>query len=398
MAADLARDLALSMIPIGLGKDDTILCNTLNHISTGDDNPRDILDHLCKADSLARNTQLANGTSAALQATTATPKKKAKYKCKVHGWQNMHKDKDCRFQNSQKAKVAQTPAAAAAAEERVMMASVAHIVSPLVHRARSTPANTSWNPDSGATSHMTPNCKWIRNLVAVKIAVSLTNDEIVWATGKGEMCFTPHINGKVGQTVIFNDVLYVPTLRNNLFSILSVVKKSKMRVVIKGDSLDFFKNGELLLQATINNTVSSLNGRTLENTETEAAYVTKIDKELLHQRLGHIGKDRLETLMCQDLATGIVVKEGTELSDTCKHCIVGKQHRDPFPKLSANRSTECLGRIHSDLHGPLAVQTPIGYLYWITFVDDHSQYKEVALLKHKSDAFQAFKDFVAKSE
>ena len=397
-AAHLARDLAISMIPIGLGKDDTILRNTLNHISTGDDNPLEVLDHLRKADSLARNTQLAEGTSAALQVATAAPKKKAKYRCKVHGWQNTHEDKDCRVQNSQKAKIAETPTTAATAEENVMMATVAHIASPLIRRARNNPTNTSWNPDSGATSHMTPNRKWIRNMVAVKIAVSLANNEIVWATGKGEVRFTPRIYGKVGQTVIFNDVLYVPALRNNLFSILSVVKKSKMRVVIEGDSLDFFKNGELLLTATIDGTVGSLNGTTLENTETEAAYISKIEKELLHQRLGHIGKDRLETLMRQDLATGILVKEGTELNDTCEHCIAGKQHRDPFPKLSANRSTELLGRIHSDLHGPLAVQTPIGYRYWITFIDDHSRFKEVALLKHKSDAFQAFKDFVAKSE
>lgn len=398
-AAHLARDLALSMIPIGLGKDDTILRNTLNHISADDDDPLVILEHLRKADSLARNTQLAEGTSAALQAGASTQqKKKAKFKCKVHGWQNTHEDKDCRVQKSQQAKVAEAPAVAAAAEERVMMANVAHIASPLYRRARNTPTNTSWNPDSGATSHMTPNRKWIRNMVAVKVAVSLANNEIVWATGKGQVRFTPRIHGRVGETVIFNDVLYVPALRNNLFSILSVVRKSKMRVVIEGDSLDFFKNGELLLTAAINGNVGSLNGTTLENTETEAAYISKVDKELLHQRLGHIGKDRLETLMRQDLATGVLVKEGTELNDTCEHCIAGKQHRDPFPKLSANRSTELLGRIHSDLHGPLAVQTPAGYRYWITFIDDHSRYKEVTLLKHKSDAFQAFKDFVAGSE
>jgi len=46
----------------------------------------------------------------------------------------------------------------------------------------------------------------------------------------------------------------------------------------------------------------------------------------------------------------------------------------------------------------LAMQTPAGYKYWITFIDDHSQYKDVALLKHKSDVFQAFKDFITKSE
>ncbi|KAJ3520348.1 hypothetical protein NMY22_g12797 [Coprinellus aureogranulatus] len=64
------------------------------------------------------------------------------------------------------------PAAAAATEEKVMMASVAHIASPLVRRIRNAPTNTSWNPDSGATSHMTPNRKWIRNMIAVKVDVS----------------------------------------------------------------------------------------------------------------------------------------------------------------------------------------------------------------------------------
>ncbi|KAJ3527988.1 hypothetical protein NMY22_g9579 [Coprinellus aureogranulatus] len=292
LASHLARDLGLSMIPIGLAKEDTILRNMLNHIDADDKEPFAILDHLRKADSLIHNSQLAEGTSAALQASNTPKKGKAKYKCKVHGWQNTHEDKDCRVQNSQNAKIAETPAAAAAAEEKVMMASVAHIASPLVRRIRNAPTNTSWNPDSGATSHMTPNRKWIRNMIAVKVAVSLANNEIVWATGKGQVRFTPHIHRRVGQTVIFNDVLYVPALCNNLFSILSVVRKSKMHIVIEGDSLDFFKNGELLLTADINGTVGSLNGTTLENTETEAVYVSKINKELLHQRLGHIGKDR----------------------------------------------------------------------------------------------------------
>jgi len=212
-AAHLACNLALSMIPIGLGKDDTILHNMLNHISTGDDDPLEVLEHLRKADSLTHNTQLAEGMSAALQVVAPAPqKKKAKFKCKVHSWQNMHEDKDCHVQNSQKAKITEMPTTAVTPEERVMMASVAHITSPLVRQSHSIPANTSWNPDSGATSHMTPNCKWICNLVVVKIAVSLANNEIVWATGMGQVCFTPLIHGKVSETVIFNDVLYVPAL------------------------------------------------------------------------------------------------------------------------------------------------------------------------------------------
>jgi hypothetical protein len=42
--------------------------------------------------------------------------------------------------------------------------------------------------------------------------------------------------------------------------------------------------------------------------------------------------------------------------------------------------------------------TPSGFWYWITFADDYSRYKKVHLLKHKSNAFDAFKSFIAQSE
>jgi hypothetical protein len=100
----------------------------------------------------------------------------------------------------------------------------------------------------------------------------------------------------------------------------------------------------------------------------------------------------------QNLTTGIAVEPKSQLVDFCTPCLAGKQHRDPFPLASENRSTELLGRIHSDVHGPLQTQTPDGFRYWVTFVDDYSRYKEVYLLKHKSDAFSAFKTFVAKAE
>ncbi|KAF8580764.1 hypothetical protein K439DRAFT_1266542, partial [Ramaria rubella] len=50
-----------------------------------------------------------------------------------------------------------------------------------------------WNPDSGATSHMTPHQEWIRNMKTCKIAVHLANDDIVWAVGRGDVAFTPVI-------------------------------------------------------------------------------------------------------------------------------------------------------------------------------------------------------------
>jgi hypothetical protein len=86
------------------------------------------------------------------------------------------------------------------------------------------------------------------------------------------------------------------------------------------------------------------------------------------------------------------------MKDICADCLAGKQHQDPFPNLASNRSYELLGRIHSDLHGPLQTQTPLGFQYWITFQDNYSRYKEVHLLKKKSNAFPEFKNFVVRVE
>ena len=154
---------------------------------------------------------------------------------------------------------------------------------------------------------MTPHREWIRNMVPCKIPVSLANDHIVWATGKGQVLFNPVIYGARSESVLFDNVLYVPALQNNLFSILHVVKNSKVRVVIEGNNLEFSKGGKTILMATIHSNMGLLDGTTLSNIEN--AYISqRIDKDLLHQRLGHIGKDRLNTLLRLNLADGILTK------------------------------------------------------------------------------------------
>lgn len=228
-ASDLAMDLAVAMIPIGLGKDDTMLQHTLNHLGA-DLDPKNALEHLQKADTLVRNAQLAEGTSAT--ALSANQKKKY-FLCEVHGKNTTHASKDCRVlkgsgKQKQKAQVAEKKEENLTPEEKVMMAQVAHIASPPIRRTNGSKANTSWNTDSGATSHMTPHRNWIRNYVHCRTAVLLANNHVVWAKGKGDVFFNPTINGQPSETVTFKDVLYVPALQNNLFSILSAVCKNKM--------------------------------------------------------------------------------------------------------------------------------------------------------------------------
>jgi len=77
---------------------------------------------------------------------------------------------------------------------------------------------------------------------------------------------------------------------------------------------------------------------------------------------------------------------------TCEACLLGKMTRAPFSG-KGTRASEVLGLIHTDVCGPLNITARGGYHYFITFTDDLSRYGYVYLIRHKSDAFEKFKEF-----
>jgi transposase InsO family protein len=49
--------------------------------------------------------------------------------------------------------------------------------------------------------------------------------------------------------------------------------------------------------------------------------------------------------------------------------------------------------IHSDVHGPLAVQSIGGKRYFVTFIDEFSRYTWIYFVRHKSDVKMVFQTF-----
>jgi hypothetical protein len=75
-------------------------------------------------------------------------------------------------------------------------------------------------------------------------------------------------------------------------------------------------------------------------------------------------------------------------------CTAGKMHQHPFPTSSA-RATRPLGLIHSDLSGPVEVQSLVGnYRYTLTLIDDHTRFAWVYFLRCKSDAAKRICQFI----
>lgn len=135
-----------------------------------------------------------------------------------------------------------------------------------------------------------------------------------------------------------------------------------------------------------------------ENAETAAkADARRIDKtlKLWHARLGHLNEKYLRSMATREI---IKLKEKRgETTNPCKICLKGKITKLPFSSAS-NRSSKILEIIHTDVCGPMRVNSIGGARYFATFIDDHSRWWEVRFLNSKGEITNAFKELKAMVE
>jgi len=75
-------------------------------------------------------------------------------------------------------------------------------------------------------------------------------------------------------------------------------------------------------------------------------------------------------------------------------CQFGKQTRFQFNAKEGSTSKP-LEFIHTNLCGPTRKKSPCGEEYYILFIDDLSRMYWICLRKHKDEAFEKFKVFIA---
>jgi len=109
----------------------------------------------------------------------------------------------------------QAKAADAALAEFAGEASRIHSPSDLI-------TNHSWNPDIGATCHMTSHRQWLTHYRAHRVPVRLGDNSVVWSEGVGVCWFEPMLQGSPAPLVRFSNVLYVPQLASNLLSLFTL--------------------------------------------------------------------------------------------------------------------------------------------------------------------------------
>jgi hypothetical protein len=252
----------------------------------------------------------------------------------------------------------------------------------------STTVSDMWFVNNGASCHMIGHKEWFTRVHegGVNLVIELWDDRRYKAQGVGTVSF----QREYGKPLRFSDVLYVLGLTKNLISISTLEDKGyevtfrKGKVFIRPDG-----SGEKMdrMIGVREEKVYKLHvqpGRAL------ASFTTYIG-ELWHMSMVHIHFGALGHL--REVVTGLP-KIITERHDPCKGCALRKYAQKPFPS-SEHGSKGVLDLIHSDVCGPMSVESVSGSRYFVLFIDDYSRKTCIYFLKTKDEVFGRFQEFRA---
>jgi len=189
--------------------------------------------------------------------------------------------------------------------------------------------------------------------------------------------------------VILQDVLYVPELHGNLLSVSALAKR--------GARVQFFdhrceildKDGTLTCVGHLDNSLYVVDARTSisdsarlthvdvfpsegddipTDDDATAAYtarsqISTADVRTWHRRLGHISADSVLRMVQKGMVTGMAITgdASRDAIGLCEPCIMGKHTRRDIEKHTHVRANVILGRIFSDLCGPMQTRSREGY-------------------------------------
>jgi transposase InsO family protein len=256
--------------------------------------------------------------------------------------------------------------------------------------------NQKWYVDSGATTHMTCNKDWLINYKRSMETKTITcaNNEKLRSEGTGKV--EVMLQGRSGVTTIDN-VTYVPNLSGNLLSVNKLANKGFTTIFSSEGCNMYLTNDDVIKGNPVASAVEESGLYRLNCTEVgqvQNAMLTSVEsrQNLWHRRLGHLGIKNMELL--KDMVDGLDFTKENHVKP-CLSCFKGKQTRLPFVSTGKSRAKDILELVHSDVCGPMPVESWGGSRYFVMFIDDKSRKTFVYLIKHKSEVKDKFREFKA---
>lgn len=233
--------------------------------------------------------------------------------------------------------------------------------------------------DSGCTQTLLRNKEIISNYTDVNFEMQTASTDVLQCPGKGEITLNSDISIK--------NAMFSPDATMNLLSVSQICDLGNKVHFDAQHATVYNKSGRVILRG------KRVGGLYLFNQPDELASISLLTRssdntQLFHRRMGHLNIQSLRLL--SHISHGIVL-DGNP-TDLCVPCTKAKTHRRTFPQSTTNASR--IGEIiHSDICY-IGIPTIIGdYKMFILFTDDCGRYMKIYLLRAKSDAAEAFKDY-----
>ncbi|KAK2442716.1 putative mitochondrial protein [Trifolium repens] len=245
--------------------------------------------------------------------------------------------------------------------------------------------NDGWWIDTGATRHVCYDRAMFKTYTPAenkKVQMGNAHTSEVAGIGDIELKFTS------GKILILKEVMHVPDMTKNLVS-GSLLNKAGFSQTIGADLYTISKNGIFVGKGYATDGMFKLN---VELNKISPSAYSVCDFNVWHARLCHVSKRSMISLS----NLGLIPKLNSYNLNKCEFCSQAKITKTSHK--SVIRESEPLTLIHSDICELDGTLTRNGKRYFITFIDDYSDYTVVYLMKNKSEALDMFKVFVNEIE
>ena len=265
-------------------------------------------------------------------------------------------------------------------------------------------SHSVWVLDSGASHHMSPDSSSFASVSPSSSIPVMTADGTPMPLAGVGSVVTPHLS--------LSNVYHIPKLTLNLASVGQLCDSGNL-VTFSSSScyVQHLQSQKLIgigrrkaglyILDKLKVSIAAATSADAASTSVDAA-ATSVDLSsfrlspssssfyLWHSRLGHVSSSRLRFLA----STGALGNLQTcDISD-CSGCKLAKFSALPFNR-SISVSSSPFDLIHSDVWGPSPVATKGGSRYYVSFIDDHTRYCWVYLMKHRSEFFEIYTAFRA---
>jgi hypothetical protein len=254
-----------------------------------------------------------------------------------------------------------------------------------------------WFFDTGATYHTTG---WSDNMIDIKPTnevITASNNGLLKAAHQGDIILdTPSSHRKM----LLRDTLYVPGITANLLS-FRAISDSGCHITSDPETgeLQIYHGSELIISMPPHPTtgIPYFKASRIKPKAVTMLTAAMETPEIWHQRFGHLGYDNMQRLVSETMVKGINVSAAdfkAAADHICDTCAVSKSTRGPF-RTSDNKTTAPLQLLHSDVCGPINVETPGKARYVATLLDDYTSYSIVQPLKSKAEVFTFIKEGIS---